>query len=58
MMFYKLSYPQHFGDIYILYITDRSVGGENLASVIHKSLCYKLSSIFLLRVGEFEFFII
>ena len=44
--------------IFIYYIIiDRSVGGENLASVVHKLLFYKLSSIFLLCVGEFEFYI-
>ena len=57
MIFYWLFYPQHFEDIYILYIIGQSVDSENLASVVHKSLFYKLSSIFLLCVGEFEFYI-
>lgn len=44
--------------IFIFYIIiGQSVGNENLASVVHKSLFYKLSSIFLLCVGEFEFYI-
>ena len=44
--------------IFIFYIIIvRSVDSENLASVVHKSLFYKLSSIFLLCVGEFEFYI-
>ena len=41
-MFYWLSHPLHFNGIYILYITDWSVGGWYLASVAHRLLFLKL----------------
>ena len=54
-MFYWLSHPLHFNGIYILYITDWSVGGWYLASVAHRSLFLKLLIGFDCSEGEWGF---